>query len=282
MTSTATAYKAGSRHSESWYKAGLRPGLLTDQSTGLKYVPAAREGNTVWSNFASWADAEPGHFSQQGFLDLGGTELLADGVSLGEYGFYGQGTWNVPAAESNLELVYDLIRWQRGDYEWESPSTVETRWKWRSSAADAGKPLPLLFPDYDLAVDLNDRAPRVPVFPINITAESGQWYKPGGFTSARVWASYDDGANWTQAPVINLGTKAVAPGRQLEGQYVRHPQGRTGGLQRQVRHPDPDPFLRNPLESWSAPGLVGRERSLSWCSGVGPGSASRRVAARSG
>jgi hypothetical protein len=34
MTSTATAYKAGSRHSESWYKAGLRPGLVTDQTTG--------------------------------------------------------------------------------------------------------------------------------------------------------------------------------------------------------------------------------------------------------
>ena len=130
-------------------------------------------------------------------------------MSLGEYGFYGQGTWDVPAAESNLELVYDLIRWQRGDYKWESPSTVETRWKWRSSAADAGKPLPLLFPDYDLAVDLNDRAPRVPLFPINITAESGQWYKPGRFTSVGL-GSYDDGANWSQAPVINLGTKAVA------------------------------------------------------------------------
>jgi hypothetical protein len=189
MTSTATAYKAGSRHSESWFKAGLRPGLVTDQTTGLKYAPAARDGNTVWSNFASWSDTEPGHFSRQGFLDLGGTELLADGVSLGEYGYYGQGVWDVPAAATNLELVYDLIRWQRGDHKWESPSTVETRWKWKSSAADAGKPLPLLFPDYDLAVDLNDRAPRIPVFPVSITAESGQWYKPGRFTSARVWTS---------------------------------------------------------------------------------------------
>ncbi|WP_328519683.1 S8 family serine peptidase [Kribbella sp. NBC_00359] len=210
MTSTATAYKAGSRHSESWFKAGLRPGLVTDQTTGLKYAPAARDGNTVWSNFASWSDTEPGHFSRQGFLDLGGTELLADGVSLGEYGYYGQGVWDVPAAATNLELVYDLIRWQRGDYKWESPSSVETRWKWKSSAADAGKPLPLLFPDYDLAVDLNDRAPRIPVFPVSITAESGQRYKPGRFTSARVWTSYDDGTTWNPTPVVNLGTKAVA------------------------------------------------------------------------
>lgn len=210
MTSTATAYKPGSRQSESWYKAGLRPGLVTDQTTGQKYIPAARDGNTVWSNFASWSDTEPGHFSRQGFLDLGGTELLANGVSLGEYGYYGQGVWDVPAAATNLELVYDLNRWQRGDYKWESPSNVETRWKWTSSAADAGKPLPLFFPDYDLAVDLNDRAPRIPVFPITITAESGQWYTPGRFTSARAWVSYDDGTTWTEAPVLNLGTRAVA------------------------------------------------------------------------
>ncbi|MEV0801629.1 S8 family serine peptidase [Kribbella sp. NPDC050281] len=210
MTSTATAYKPGSRHSESWYKAGLRPSMVTDQTTGQKYAPAARDGNTIWSNFPSWADTQPGHFSHQGFLDLGGTELLADGVSLGQYGFYGQGIWDVPAAATNLELVYDLNRWQRGDYKWESPSTVQTRWKWKSSSADAGKPLPLLFPDYDMAVDLNDRAPKLPIFPITITAESGHWYTAGRFTSARVSASYDDGATWVQVPVLNLGSKAVA------------------------------------------------------------------------
>ncbi|TCO32788.1 subtilase family protein [Kribbella steppae] len=210
MTSTATSYQAGSRHTESWWKAGLRPGMVTDQTTGQKYVPAARDGNSIWSNFPTWSDTEPGHFSRGGFLDLGGTELLADGVSLGEYGFYGQGYWDVPAAATNFELVYDLIRWQRGDYKWESPTTAETRWKWNSSAVDAGKPLPLLFPDYDLPVDLNDRAPRVRAFPITITAESGHWYQAGRFTKARVWTSYDDGATWTQVPVLNLGTKVVA------------------------------------------------------------------------
>ncbi|WP_433159530.1 S8 family serine peptidase [Kribbella sp. CA-247076] len=210
MTSTATAYRPGSRHSETWWKAGLRPGMVTDQTTGQKYVPAARDGNSVWSNFPTWSDTEPGHFSRGGFLELGGTELLADGVSLGEYGFYGQGFWDVPAAATNFELVYDLIHWQRGDYKWESPTTAETRWKWNGSAADAGKPLPLLFPDYDLPVDLNDRAPRVKLFPITISAETGHWYKAGRFTKARVWTSPDDGATWTQIPAINLGTKVIA------------------------------------------------------------------------
>jgi hypothetical protein len=50
----------------------------------------------------------------------------------------------------------------------------------------------------------------VPAFPVTISAESGQWYTAGRFTTARVSASYDDGATWTNVPVINLGTKAIA------------------------------------------------------------------------
>ena len=51
---------------------------------------------------------------------------------------------------------------------------------------------------------------------------------------------------------------------------------------RQVRHADPDPSLRNPLET-TAPLARAALRVLQGeFSGVGPGSASRRVAARSG
>jgi subtilisin family serine protease len=210
MTSAATAYRAGSRQTETWWKSGLRPGMLRDQLTGLSRVPAARSGNTVWSNFPGWTDTQAGHFSQQGFLDLGGTELLADGVSLGEYGWFGQGNWDVPAEASELELVYKLDHWQRNGYVWESPTDAETRWRWRSSSADAGKPLPLLFPDYDLDVDANDRAPKVADYPITVTVGAGEWYRPGKLTSARVWASYDDGATWVDAPVKNTGSKVVA------------------------------------------------------------------------
>ncbi|WP_344215941.1 S8 family serine peptidase [Kribbella sancticallisti] len=210
MTSSAKVYKPGSRHTETWWKAGLRPGMLRDQMTGLAKVPAARTGNSVWSNFPAWSDTQPGHFAMQGFLDLGGTELLADGVSLGQYGFYGQGFWDVPAEATDFELIYHLNHWQRTGYTWESPTDAETRWRWRGSAADSGKPLPLLFPDYDLAVDANDRAPKVKDYPISITVGAGEWYQPGQITSARVQASYDDGANWVDVPVTNSGGKVVA------------------------------------------------------------------------
>lgn len=208
MTSSAKAYKPGSHQGETWYKAGLRPGMLNDQATGQTVVPAARSGNSVWSNFPAWSDTEPGHFAWQGFLDLGGTELFANGKSLGRYGFYGHGSWDVPAEPTDLELVYNLRRWQRGGYSWESPNEVETRWRFKSSTS-AGA-LPLLFPDYDLDVDLNDRAPRVKDYPISVTVSAGEWYQPGRITSARTWASYDDGATWVDAPVKNNGHKVIA------------------------------------------------------------------------
>ncbi|GAB2609216.1 S8 family peptidase [Kribbella endophytica] len=210
MMSSAKAYKPGSRQQESWYKAGLRPGMLHNQVTGQTVAPAARNGNTVWSNFPTWSDTEPGHFSMGGFLDQGATELLADGVSLGDYQWFGQGNWDVPAQAADLELVYQLNRWQRGAFSWESPTDTETRWRFRSSAADSGKPLPLLWPDYDLNVDANDRAPKVAAYPISITVGAGEWYQPGRITSAKVWASYDDGVTWVEVPVKNNGKKVTA------------------------------------------------------------------------
>jgi len=209
MTSTAKAYRAGSHHRETWYKAGLRPGMVRDQTTGAAVVPAAREGNAIWSNFPAWANTETGHFAWQGFLDLGNTELFADGVSLGQYGYYGQGWWDVPAESASFELVYNLLRWQRGNYSWESPANAETRWRFTSSSTASGA-LPLLFPDYDLEVDAGDRAPRVKDYPVSVTVSSGEWYKPGSLTTARAWVSYDDGATWVDVPVKNYGTKVVA------------------------------------------------------------------------
>ena len=66
-----------------------------------------------------------------------------------------------------------------------------------------------LFPDYDLDVDANDRAPRVKDYPISVSVGSGEWYQPGKITSARAWASYDDGATWVDVPVQAQDGKQV-------------------------------------------------------------------------
>ncbi len=201
VRSTPTAYKPGSRHRESWYEAGVRPGLARDPLTSTIRTPAQRVGNEMWSNFPAWTDTQPGHYSWQGFLDLGGTELFANGESLGRYGFYGQGFWDVPAEAADYELVYDMERWQRSGYSWQTPSSAQTRWRFRSEASGTAASLPLLFPDYDLEVDGNDRAPRVAAYDIGVSVESGPWYTPGAITEAKAWASYDKGVTWTEAPV---------------------------------------------------------------------------------
>jgi hypothetical protein len=122
------------------------------------------------------------------------------------YGYYGQGFWDVPAESTDLEL-YNLNRWQRTGYSWESPTNAETRWRFKSSTSTG--PLPLLFPDYDLDVDANDRAPRVKDYPISIGVESGEWYKPGKIAAAHAWASYDDGVTWVDVPVAAKDGKQV-------------------------------------------------------------------------
>ena len=209
MTSTAKSYEAGSRHTETWWKAGLRPGMVTDQTTGQKYVPAARDGNSIWSNFPTWSDTEPGHFARGGFLDLGGTELLADGVSLGEYGFYGQGFWDVPAAATNFELVYDLIHWQRGDYKWESPATAETRWKWNgprrtraSRCRFSSRTTTSRSTSTTARRACGSSRSRSPPKPATGTRPAGSRRLESGrrTTTARPG----------QVPVVNLGTKVVA------------------------------------------------------------------------
>ncbi len=152
--------------------------------------------------------------------------MLADGVSLGEYGYYGQGTWDVPAAATNSSSSTSCMRWQRGELQvGVADRRAETRWKWKSSAADAGKPLPLLFPDYDLAVDLNDRAPKVAGYPDHDHGRRGRvvpaWPARGGAGQA----SYDDGATWAEVPVMNYGHKVVALVDNTAADRLRDPQG---------------------------------------------------------
>ena len=209
LASVPKSYRPGSQQRETWYAAGIRPGLSRNAFTGEHNAPAQRSGNEIWTSLSTWTDSQPGHYGWFGFLDLGGTELFADGESLGRYGYRGQGSWDVPAGATDFELVYELLRWQRGNYSWLSPTNAETRWRFRSQAGAPAK-LPLLFPDYDMAVDGNDRAARVKSYPISIGVESGPWYTPGRITKAQAWASYDDGTTWTDVPVRTHAGRQLA------------------------------------------------------------------------
>ena len=113
--------RPGSHHRESWYEAGVRPGLardpLTSASTGHR---RSGSGNEMWSNFPSWTDTQPGHYAWQGFLDLGGTELFATASRSAGTATTARGSGTSLRRPADYELVYDMARWQRSGYSWQS------------------------------------------------------------------------------------------------------------------------------------------------------------------
>ncbi len=208
MSSATRPLDPGSTTAETWYGAGLRPAVPADELG--RYDPAGRVGNVIWTNLPAWADSQPGHYAWNGLNDLGNMELFANGQSLGAWGFYGQGQWDVPAAPTDLELVYELVRYDRGHSTWMSPLYTQTSWRFNSSAADDGRALPLLFPTYDVDVDARNRAAAVDGYRVEVGVEATPSYLPGALTEAAAWVSYDDGATWAEVPATLDGDTVVA------------------------------------------------------------------------
>ncbi|RIQ20721.1 S8 family serine peptidase [Jiangella rhizosphaerae] len=208
MSSATRPLEPGSRTAETWYGAGLRPAVPAGAQG--PYDPSGRAGNVIWTNLPAWADSQPGHFAWNGLNDLGSMELFAAGQSLGRWGFYGQGQWDVPAAATEFELVYDLVRFDRSFSTWTSPLFTQTSWRFTSSAQDDGGALPLLFPSYDVDVDAQNRAAAVESYRVEVGVEATPSYSPGGLTAATAWVSYDDGQTWTEVPATLDGDTVVA------------------------------------------------------------------------
>ncbi len=157
----------------------------------------------IWSDFAQWSDSQDGHYSWDMLTGPAtGVELFADGESLGESSWFGEGVWNVPAGERDYELVYDLRHYLRSFSTWTTPHTSETRWTFRSRDSAEPQTLPLLFPDYDLDVDLTNTASADRRYPVRIGFEPNPGYEMGRLTSAKAWVSYDEGETWERLPVV--------------------------------------------------------------------------------
>ncbi|SDT68329.1 S8 family serine peptidase [Jiangella sp. DSM 45060] len=219
MSSATRPLDPGSTTAETWYGAGLRPAVPADAQG--PYDPSGRIGNLIWTNLPAWADSQPGHFAWNGLNDLGSMELFANGQSLGAWGWYGQGQWDVPAAATDLALVYDLVRFDRSHSTWQSPLFTQTSWRFTSSAADGGA-LPLLFPTYDVEVDGQNRAAAVDGYRVEVGVEATPSYEHGSLTGAAAWVSYDDGETWAEVPATLDGDTVVATvdNRPAAGGYV--------------------------------------------------------------
>jgi subtilisin family serine protease len=207
MRSATRPLAPGSTTAETWFGAGLRPAVAANAQG--RFDSAGRVGNRIWTNLPAWADSQDGHHAWNGLNDLGGMELIANGESLGRWGWYGQGEWDVPAAETDLELIYDLVRYDRGFSTWSSPLSAQTRWRFTSSADDGGA-LPLLFPTYDVDVDPQNQAVAVDGYRVGIGVEATPSYQAGALVEAAVRVSYDDGVTWASVPAELDGDTVVA------------------------------------------------------------------------
>jgi hypothetical protein len=112
----------------------------------------------------------------------------------------------VPAGNVAYTLNVDTLRLNPGspyNPDWNMSLETKTIWQFRSTAPPLNTvgALPMLIPTYDLVLDGTNLAPATRGYQVRFGAVGQTDYKAGTLTNGKAWVSFDDGANWTQAPV---------------------------------------------------------------------------------
>ncbi|MGY0232846.1 S8 family serine peptidase [Longispora urticae] len=214
-------YQPGEKRDESWYKGPMRSGI-NHTPDGRLGLASERQGNLIGAALSSWSDAQPGHNGYGNFGDIGNATLYRDGEDLGSTG-WPAGVWEVPAAAADFRLVVDTQRFNPGPpfhTGWEMFLACTTEFRFRSArtTGDAGTPVPLLWPTYDVPVDLLNLAPAVDRFAFTVGAVGQAGYTPGRVTLRKAEVSYDDGVTWV-ATGVRGGTVTV-DNRPAAGKWV--------------------------------------------------------------
>ncbi|MFD2024413.1 S8 family serine peptidase [Promicromonospora aerolata] len=103
---------------------------------------------------------------------------------------------------------------------WELSTRVSTEWEFTSAFSDDRTVLPLLQLDYGLSVDGHNRGDRREVLHLSATHQGGS--TPSAVEELRLWASADDGENWTPVDVTADGEAGGTDGFTAT---VRVPRG---------------------------------------------------------
>jgi hypothetical protein len=202
-----TTYQAGETSTESWFGQLLRPATLA------RYGSTARTGDQLAVRIPEYLDASGGHYGRaETATDTVTAKLYANGALLGE-ATTAATTFAVPAGEAAYTLTVDATR----QADWAAYSTqTSTEWSFTSATTTAKQALPLLSVDYDLDLDLYNRAEDRCQFTFGLKVRHQEGSTPAPITRLTAWASYDDGATW----------KAIGIGPDGAGGYratVQHP-----------------------------------------------------------
>jgi hypothetical protein len=226
MQDRARTYRPGQRAKTTWYKHPMQTGIRQDEQ-GRHLRVGERQANLMGFEFPNWQDAEPDHFGWgAGFGDVGGFHLYRDGKEIG-WSPMAFGQVPVPATPGRylLDLVTERYFAGTETYpNWRLSLATQTKFSFTSSnpGGENVAALPLLLPDYDVAVDAYNLTPAVASYPVRLTFAGQPDYSPGPLKSVQAWASSDDGETFVPVPVKESGSAWIASvdNRIAAGGYV--------------------------------------------------------------
>ncbi|WP_245674048.1 S8 family serine peptidase [Actinoplanes rectilineatus] len=187
--SGSTTYRAGSRTSEKWLAAIVRP-RITDAGT----LPR-RDGDRIVVEVPGWGDSGANHAGDTVPEGGGQTVTLSQGDTVIE-----NNGWGWIDSNRNLNparLPYRLSTTTTG--------TLPTRTDWDFMSGEGTARLPLIQLDYLVDTDLADKASRtagITVVPSHLAGAPSS----STITTVTLDVSYDDGAHWTKVKLTR--TKA--------------------------------------------------------------------------
>ncbi|GAB3157427.1 S8 family serine peptidase [Micromonospora sonneratiae] len=210
QTETVKVLRAGQRLTQTWNKAVVRTALPPDLADA-----AFRENDLVVVLASGLLDVGADHSQQAHVIQT--DKVLAtvyrNGERLGTSNFP---TFAFPAVPERAEyrVTLDVAR---EDAWWTTSTKVNTAWTFHSQRPDARQLVPMLSVDYDVDVDINNRARADRRFDIGLNLRHVKGLDGPAVRDAKLWVSYDDGATWQLADV-----EAKRNGQF--GATIRHPK----------------------------------------------------------
>ena len=175
-------------------------------------APIERAGDRMRVVVDGFTDAHGSH--ALAFTDIDGSGLRThldvevDGSTVAQTDFLPYEIVSLPSGDSKVGISFTVDNEQS----WNRLSThTETRWGFTSRTAPEGDPVaqPLLVPDYDVPVDLDNRLTSGVhdrgAFDLSIAHQAGSSDAPVG--RVRLDASFDGGDTWSPADVTRSGSR---------------------------------------------------------------------------
>jgi hypothetical protein len=212
MTQAARRYQPGQRLTENWFAPVMHPAI----PAGVAGLASYQDGNVLAIRIPEVADGQPGHYgSEPDRVDGDARVSLHRDGQLVAQAPTSWGDFPASAGPGLYQLDVSVTPAKGGC----GPAT-STRWTFHSAPPEAGSPalLPVLQLDYDVPVDLSDRALADGWHTLAITARHQEGLRGRKIAGMVVWTSFDDGGSWTPA---------VPAGRDDAGRFtvaVHHPE----------------------------------------------------------